>query len=459
MTCLRVAAAALSNKMKLRRASKPMHSHDAPTIRGSRAFEAMARANLLRMTPLKWRLVRALETLMRFLKPFTPPLRPFENPNEQPANILVIEYWNLGDVAILVPFLRNLRQSFPQAKISLLAKASLTYVLEGQGIVDEFIPARVPWACHFNRWRKYNPFSLDWISLARTILQLRRQRFDWAFSGRMDIRDNLLLWLIGARRRIAYGFCGGGFLLTDSVAPDLSRPHRADVWLRLLEAIGLSPDRKPSGIFLNSEELVFARSFLADCGIPPDATLVGVHPAARAASRRWGDQRFAEVARRLLSEKMDLHVLWFTDPADSAQAPALERLHSVKLPLRHFLAVLSLCRLLLCNDSGPMHLANLLAVPVVAVFGPQRPEWFGPRGPHDLVVIRPEFSCRPCWDYCIFDQPYCLRTISTEEVFESVGDALTRPRRAGSRRLAPVLETDVGLLASESESDVRRSSL
>jgi len=71
-----------------------------------------------------------------------------------------------------------------------------------------------------------------------------------------------------------------------------------------------------------------------------------------------------------------------------------------------------------------MHLANLLNVPVVGIFGPQRPEWFGPRGPHDRVVIHPEFSCRPCLDYCVFDQPYCLRAISCDEVCDAIRDVL-----------------------------------
>src|SRR5207248_6104003 len=144
-----------------------MYAYDA-SISGSRAIEAVARAHLLRMTPLKWRLVRTFEALMRLLKPLIPPLPPFEDPKEQPASILVIEYWNLGDLAILVPFLRNLRRNFPSARISLLVNRDLVSLLEGQGLVDEFIPAHVPWARHFNRWRKYNPFSLDWISLART---------------------------------------------------------------------------------------------------------------------------------------------------------------------------------------------------------------------------------------------------------------------------------------------------
>jgi heptosyltransferase-2 len=420
-------------EMKLRRASKTMHPYDARTTGGSRAFEAMARAKLLRMTPLKWRLVRTFETLMRLLKPLTPPLRPFQNPKEPPASILVIEYWNLGDLSILVPFLRNLRQSFPRAKISLLVNSNLTHVLDGQGLVDAFIPAHVPWARHFNRWRKYNPFSSGWISLARTILQLRKQRFDWAFSGRMDVRDNSILWLSGARRRIGYGLSGGSSFLTDAVTPDLSQQHRADLWLGLLEALGVQPDRSFGGFRLTDDEIASARSFLSERGVPPGSLLIGIHPDARLASRRWGNENFAEVARRIVQDT-EMHVLWFSEPGRPVQAPRLDHCHTISLSFRPFLAMLSCCDLLVCNDSGPMHLANLSDVPVVAVFGPTNAAWFGPRGPRDRVVIRPEFSCRPCFDYCIFDQPYCLRMISTDEVYSAVKDALQRLAQESATR-------------------------
>jgi heptosyltransferase-2 len=401
-----------------------MHLNDA-NMSGSRDSEAVARANLLRMPPLKWRLIRIFESLMQFLKPLIPPLRPIKNPKDQPASILVIEYWNLGDLAILVPFLHNLRRSFPRTRISLLLKAELTTFLEDQGLVDEFIPVRVPWALFFNRFRKYNPFSLDWISLARTILQLRKHRFDWAFSGRPDVRNNFLLWLSGARRRIGYGFAGGGCFLTDCVPPDLTRPHRSDLWLHLLEALGASPDRREVRFRLKASDLSFAQSYLAGLGIPTPALLVGVHPGARIATRRWGADRFAEVARRLVKET-DAHILWFNEPGASLQAPHLQRCHSVSLDLQQFLAVLSQCGLLVCNDSGPMHLANLVGLPVVAVFGPQKPEWYGPRGPRDRVVIQPEFSCRPCWDSCVFDRPYCLRAISVDEVHDAAKNQINR---------------------------------
>jgi len=412
-----------------------MPSHE-PGWAGLRELEAAARASFLKMTPTKWRIVRVAEAILRLLLPFLP--APLGLSEASPGSILVVEYWNLGDLAILLPFLNNLRRSFPAARISLLVNADLESFLRGQGIVDEFIPVHVLWARHLSRWKKYNPFSRSWFSLARAVLAMRRRRFDWAFSGRMDLRDNALLWLSGARRRVGYGIGGAGFLLTDRVSPDLSRPHRADVWLRLLEGLGVSPRPEWGGFRLTDHELAAARLFLEAQGIPDDAFLIGVHPGARIATRRWGEDRFAEVAQRVLSEA-GTHILWFSQPLEACEVPRLERCHAASLEFRLFLAVLSRCRLLICNDSGPMHLANLLGVPVVAVFGPQRPEWFGPRGRQDRVVIRPEVWCRPCFDYCIFDQPYCLRAIAPAQVVETAR-AMIHEIRCGDGRpaVAPV---------------------
>src|SRR5437879_5862090 len=238
--------------------------------------EAAARARILGMTPCKWCLVRALEAVARLFLLRVPPSLNSKGSQAKPNTILVIEYWNLGDLAILVPFLTNLRRSFPTARISLLVNSALASFLKGQGLVDEFIPVRVPWARHFNRLRKYNPFSLDWISLTRAVLALRERRFDWAFSGRMDIRDNLILWLSGARRRIGYGVGGGGFLLTDRVLPDLSRPHRADLWLHLLEAVDQQPDRGLGNLRLTDSELARAQSFLVSRGVPSGRLLIRI---------------------------------------------------------------------------------------------------------------------------------------------------------------------------------------
>jgi len=97
-----------------------------------------------------------------------------------------------------------------------------------------------PCAClgarQFQSLKKYNPFSLDWISLATHVaFALRNRRFDWAFSGRMDCaRQPLCSGLSGAIRRIGYGIGGGGSFLTDEITPTCARRTAPKCGLRLL---------------------------------------------------------------------------------------------------------------------------------------------------------------------------------------------------------------------------------
>src|SRR5260370_17601150 len=119
------------------------------------------------MPPWKWRLVCAFEGVLRLILPMLPARASQASP-AQPKTILVVEYWNLGDLAILVPFLKNLRAGFPRAKISLLVDEGLKTFLEEQELLDEFIPVRVPWAQHCSRSTTYNPLSLHCISFTHS---------------------------------------------------------------------------------------------------------------------------------------------------------------------------------------------------------------------------------------------------------------------------------------------------
>lgn len=399
--------------------------------------EAAARASFLKMTPRKRRMIRLFELVLHPIVSLVESLRTRPaSSHDVCESILVIEYWNIGDIVNVLPFLSCLRAGYPNAQISLLANPAMSPVLAGQNLLDEIIPFTTPWSRHFSRWRKYNPFSLDWFSLFRSLLSLRRRKFHMVLTGRMDIRDNFLAWLIGARRRVGYGFAGGAFLLTDVVTPDLSRPHRSKIWLQLLRHLGKPILTETPQLLLTQEEKSFAETFLRDHRISESECIVGVHAGARIPARRWGAQNFASVASRIAAES-DVRILWFVDPKEkeATECPSAGFV-PVCLPFRQFLAVLARCHLVLCNDSGPMHLATALGVPVVAVFGPMQPAWFGPMGENNRVVIRQEFWCRPCFDYCIFDQPYCLRAISPDEV-----------HTAASRSLAQILPGVAGRIA------------
>jgi heptosyltransferase-2 len=332
--------------------------------------------------------------------------------------ILVLEAGNLGDIIGILPFLNNLRISYPEAHITFLGNPNMIPLLENLPFVDELIPVRFPWALHLSQWTRYNPFSTHWTQLTRALRDVRRREFDLALSGRGDLRDNFILWLTGIRRRIGYGFLGGGFLLTETAIPDLTHLHRSDCWLHLLEHLGkVVSDRKPH-LRLSRAEEVFAKEYLAKLRIGDGDLVIGLHPGARIRVRQWGTVNFRAVGEKLAAQQ-PAKILWFQDPNEMTPDDLPSSFVPVTLPLRQFMAVLARCNMLVCNDSGPMHIATGLGVPIVGVFGSTEPAWFGPLGERNKIVINPAFWCRPCADRCIFDQPYCLRTISVEQVFQA----------------------------------------
>jgi heptosyltransferase II len=342
-------------------------------------------------------------------------------PPREIGKILVLEAGNLGDIVGILPFLRNLRMGYPGAHIALLANPSMFPMLENLNLVNELLPVRFPWAIHLSQWIRYNPLAAHWGQFARALRDVRRREFDLALSGRGDLRDNFVLWLTGIRRRIGYGFLGGGFLMTETAMPDLIHLHRSDCWLGLLEHLGTEiTDRQPD-LQLSREEEMFAEEYLGKLRIGNGDLVIGVHPGARIRLRQWGTANFRAVAERLAAQQ-PAKILWFQDPNEKTLDDLPPSFVPVALQLRQFMAVLARCNLLVCNDSGPMHIATGLGVPIVGVFGSTEPAWFGPLGERNKIVINPAFWCRPCADRCIFDQPYCLRTISIEQVFKAASD-------------------------------------
>lgn len=380
--------------------------------------------------------VRIFELILLPLMWFS---KPKVTPNlDEVERILVFEPGSLGDMVMLMPFLRSLRARFSRAKLALVCRASqasgrnyasidsasIETLLVSQGFVDELIPIPVPWLVDVSVWKKYNPFSLRWPKFLWRLHQLVNRNFDLAFSGgRSDIRYNLALWFTGAKQRVGYGYAGGGFLLTDVVVPDMARPHQTDLSLQLIEHLGIPIIKAAKLVSLSSREDAFSMKFLEDHGIADDDLVIGVHPGSRVPTRQWGEDRFREVAAQL-AENYGAKVIWFAEPNSSAVPVSGRNIISISVPLREFLAVLSRCRFLVCNESGPMHLAAAVGIPVVSVFGSGFPEWFRPLGDGHRIVIRRDVWCRPCADRCIFKEPHCLRLIPVEQVMQEVDNAL-----------------------------------
>ena len=411
-----------------------------------RSADTAALGALVKFGPKKRRIIRTIEFFLRPAVKLIDGLKPSNSvaAPEEVREILVIELWNLGDIVMQSPFLINLRVQYPQARIVLLTSPKIAPLIADQGLIDEIVEVRVPWAQHYSRLRKYNPFSSQWFSTFASLRALRKRRLDLAFSARADLRDNFILWFLNIHRRVGYSFGGGGFFLTDTVVPDLRNQHFSHRWLRLLEHLDKPIRERHPRLHVAKEEHHAAGKLLESHGVRDGDFLVAVHAGARSVNRQWGEAHFAEVAERLLAN-FPVKIIWFQDPAQQIPPPKGENVLPLALPLKEFVAVLNHCRMFVCNDSGPMHMAAALNVPVVAVFGPTEPAWFGPLGTHHQIVIRGGFWCRPCFDYCIFDQPYCLRAIDVQEVYQAAQNTLqalfSRPSsEKTSREVAKVPE-------------------
>jgi len=297
-------------------------------------------------------------------------------------NLLVIEPWNIGDVVLATPLLLELRRRLPTARVTLLGREYARDLLQGSGLVDEVIVAHLPWTAQQNKYRITPSVAEEMRSLVR---ELRNRRFDVTLDSRMDVRSNLLAAATGAPRRIGYCLGGGGWLLTDCLPDDRDDSHKIDDWLALLKLVdpGSSPPAgpiRPRLVVGEDERLSAAKAIAAAAG--DGGPTFGYHPGGSHPGKRWPPDRFRELMMQLRKTLGGRHVL-FLGPGEMDAGGWPAGFAVMRPSLREFMAQVSCCDVFICNDSGPMHIADALGVPVVAIF-----EIGNPSGSGRPVLVR-----------------------------------------------------------------------
>lgn len=302
--------------------------------------------------------------------------------NHDVRRILVVELWNIGDVVLLLPFLTQLRELFPDASVTLLARPHAKVLLEGTGLVDEFLDDAAP----ADNWLSLNPLLGGWRDLWVLRRQLRSRHLDLAFQCRLHVREHVILAMSGAKRRIGYAFGEGDRMLTDALEVGDPHRHKVEDWLRLLSVFGITADDAFTKLAVSADESAVAAELLRLRGVSAGDVVIGIHPGASLREKRWPIERFAEVAAELAS-RPGVQVVAFADPAGvGAELHDVPGVIGVNTSLRELMALIERCTLLVCNDSGPMHIAGGLGVQTVAVFGSGVARWFAPLGDrHELV--------------------------------------------------------------------------
>lgn len=347
--------------------------------------------------------------------------------------ILVLRYRFIGDTLLTVPFLRNLRRAFPDAEIDMVVAPYSSDVLIGTPYVDEFITYDPP-TIHADSKGQHNTLKAK----SRFIRSLRKKKYDKAYVLKRSFSSALIAFLSGAKERIGFDTEKRGFLLTRRV-PYIHEEHEVRNFLSVLRADGVPVIDEHLEAWLTPDELAFGDEFLARGEISPGDIIVAIHPFTANPPRSWHEDSFVEAANRL-QEIHGVKVIIFGGKRELSLAKYFkERINPPPLiavgttTLRETMAILSKCSLLLCNDSGIMHMGAALNVPLIALFGPQSPVKFGPWGEKCSIIYK-NFFCSPCrqkfFEECDPSprmKPMCMEEIGVDEVVTLASTLLSPP--------------------------------
>jgi heptosyltransferase-2 len=346
--------------------------------------------------------------------------------SEKQKKILVLRYRFIGDTILTVPFLRNLRRAEPDAYIAWMVAPGSSEVVQGIPYVDELIYWD-PVTIHADSRGTHRTFG---AKLA-FIRELHGRRFDKAYVLKRSLSSAIIAFLSGASERVGFDTEGRGILLTRRV-PYRHDQHEVQNFLDVLRADGIPVEDDFLEGWISPEEEKFAKEYLAERGISKDEPLLAIHPFAANRARGWHEDNFIELANRFQNTH-GARVVIFGGNGDREPAEYLrgkifpEPVMAVgSTTIRQTMAILARCRLLVCNDSGIMHLGAAIGVPLVAIFGPQSPVKFGPWG-ESCRVVYSAFPCSPCRQKFFKEckpsprgKPECIETIIVEQVVEEM---------------------------------------
>ena len=351
------------------------------------------------------------------------------------GEILCIRLSGLGDVVHTMNALSLLREHRPNARVTWVVEERFADLLENHPYVDELLT--IP----RHSWGRLLKNPLHWgqvvPEMANLVLHLRRHEFDVSLDFQSSLKSAWLVSAAGAELRVGFSRPVSrelNHLMQDEVVrvPE-EGCHRIERNLALLGALGI-PTRYEEPLLPCERE--YAQTVEWVCEDLP-RPLVLMHPGTSefASFKRWVPERYGEVAERLMDE-WGAGVLVTFGPGEEALAHRLVASSAHRAVLAPRLAhlqqltyLLGEADLFIGSDTGPMHLASALGVPVVALFGPKDPLGTGPYCSRSEVVFAP-VDCRPCTRReC--DDPRCMTEISAEQVFAAADRLL---EGGGSRR-------------------------
>ena len=344
-------------------------------------------------------------------------------------NVLAVRLDNLGDVLLTTPAIHAIKETLPEARITLLAGPTGAQVADLDPDIDETIVYEAPWTDVWHRLPQDPGRELALVE------ELRRRAFDGQIIFTSYHQSSLpaasLGYLAGIPLRHAASIDGPGSLLTSRYRHSPEIVHEVQRSLNLVGALGFTTANPEMVLRLTAEDRAGARALLDGEGVDPgQGPIVVIHPGCTAPARTYPWGSYARVAR-LLAERMDCQIVFTGDPGEIELVERIRAWAAIpavslagRTPFRHLAAVIDRADLLITNNTGPMHVASAVKTPVVVLFAlTNPPQQWGPwRVPYRQLFK--ETPCAYCYTRICPENQECLRLVTPEEVTDAALDLL-----------------------------------
>lgn len=345
--------------------------------------------------------------------------------------ILAIRLDNIGDVVMLGPALRSMKQALPQAEITLMVSPA-----------GSLVGPMLPWVDDVMSWRAIwqdvsAELPLDPMRELKLAAILRRGHFDVAFIftsfTQSPYPPAYACYLAGIPIRVGHSNEFGGSLLTHWTKPPPVEGHQVERNLALVEAAGFPVRDRYLELSLPVETRLRVGQLLLEIGLDPQAPYILLAPGASCAARRYDLERFGMVAR-VLADQAGLPILIVGSLREQETlAPVLavtgkNSIHSLvgQTTLPEVAALISRASLVIANNSASLHLADAFRRPMVILYsGTEHESQWRPRNA-PAHLLRQATDCSPCYR---FKCPYgmeCL-DIQPKQVVQAALDLLATP--------------------------------
>lgn len=343
---------------------------------------------------------------------------------ERIERILVRSTNWIGDAVMTTPALRAIRESFPGARVTVLANALVAPLFAVHEAVDEVVV--------YDRKGAHGGLR----GKLRLAKELKARDFDLAILLQNAVDAALIAWLARIPQRMGYRTDGRGIFLTHGVAVTAAarRLHHVDYYLAMLARFGITASNKNLALCTTADEDRAVATLLQEQGIGQGDFVLGINPGASFGSaKRWHPERFAAVADRL-AERWGARVVITGGPGETAIAGEIGAAMggrcvnmAGRTTVRSLMALIKRCNFFVTNDSGPMHVAAAFGVPLVAVFGSTDHRTTSPWAERTLIV-REDVECAPCLKRECPTDHRCMERVTAEAVVEA---ALSLRERRG----------------------------